>query len=57
LRDLEYYETRVPVEGTPAMTQAIFALLYSRLGDAKKSYHFFKYSFEYNLLKPFSVMA
>ena len=25
-KDLVYYETRVPNEGTPAMTQAIFAL-------------------------------
>jgi trehalose/maltose hydrolase-like predicted phosphorylase len=32
-RDLDYYSTRVPHEGTPAMTQAIFALLYARLGD------------------------
>ncbi|MHA4874977.1 hypothetical protein, partial [Enterococcus faecium] len=27
LKDLEYYEQRVPNEGTPAMTQAIFTLL------------------------------
>lgn len=39
------------------MTQAIFALLYSRLGDAKKSYDFFQYSFSNNMLKPFGVMA
>lgn len=39
------------------MTQAIFALLYSRLGDAKKSYDFFKYSFTNNMLRPFGVMA
>ena len=32
-KDLEYYESRVPNEGTPAMTQAIFTLLYSRLGN------------------------
>ena len=41
-KDLEYYETRVPDEGTPAMTQAIFALLYARLGEGDKAYHFFK---------------
>ncbi|MGZ3974150.1 MAG: glycoside hydrolase family 65 protein, partial [Flavisolibacter sp.] len=29
-KDLEYYETRIPNEGTPAMTQAVFALLYAR---------------------------
>ena len=26
-KDLEYYETRVPIEGTPAMTQAVFSTL------------------------------
>src|SRR5206468_6652589 len=36
-KDLEYYETRVPDEGTPAMTQAVFALLYARLGNATKA--------------------
>jgi len=56
-KDLEYYETRVPNEGTPAMTQAIFTLLYARLGDADKSYHFFKDAYEFNLLPPFRVIA
>ena len=41
-KDLEYYETRVPNEGTPAMTQAIFTLLYARLGNGEKAYHWFK---------------
>ena len=57
LRDLQYYENKVPVEGTPAMTHGIFALLYSRLGDAKKSYQWFKYSFTNNELTPFGVLA
>ena len=56
-KDLEYYETRVPNEGTPAMTQAIFTLLYARLGDADKAYHFFKDAYEPNLLPPFRVIA
>ena len=56
-KDLEYYETRVPNEGTPAMTQAIFALLYSRLGDGDKAYHFFKDAFIPNLNPPFRVIA
>jgi protein-glucosylgalactosylhydroxylysine glucosidase len=56
-KDLEYYETRVPNEGTPAMTQAIFALLYSRLGDGDKAYHFFKDAFMPNLNPPFRVIA
>jgi len=56
-KDLEYYSTRVPNEGTPAMTQAIFALLYSRLGDGDKAYHFFKDAYEPNLNPPFRVIA
>ena len=38
-KDLEYYESRVPNEGTPAMTQAIFTLLYARLGDKETAAH------------------
>ena len=56
-KDLAYYETRVPTEGTPAMTQAIFALLYSRLGNADKARHFFQDAYEPNLLPPFRVLA
>ena len=56
-KDLDYYSTRVPNEGTPAMTQAIFALLYARLGDADKATHFFKDSYEPNLNPPFRVIA
>lgn len=56
-KDLEYYETRVPNEGTPAMTQAVFALLYSRLGNGTKAYHFFKDAYEPNLNPPFRVIA
>lgn len=55
--DLEYYSTRVPNEGTPAMTQGIFALLYSRLGDGEKAYHWFKEAYEPNLNPPFRVIA
>lgn len=56
-KDLEYYETRVPNEGTPAMTQAVFALLYARLGNGEKAYHFFKDAYEPNLNPPFRVIA
>lgn len=56
-KDLEYYETRVPTEGTPAMTQAIFALLYSRLGDGEKAHHFLQDSYLPNLNPPFRVIA
>jgi len=56
-KDLEYYETRVPDEGTPAMTQAVFTLLYARLGDTSKSYHWFKDAYLPNLNPPFRVIA
>jgi len=56
-KDLDYYSVRVPNAGTPAMTQAIFALLYSRLGDREKAYHFLNDSYVPNLLPPFNVIA
>ncbi|MBH8570582.1 glycoside hydrolase family 65 protein [Microvirga sp. STS02] len=56
-KDLAYYETRVPNEGTPAMTQGIFALLYARLGNADKAKLWFKDAYEPNLLPPFRVIA
>jgi len=56
-KDLEYYETRVPNEGTPAMTQAIFTLLYARLGDGEKAYHFFKDAYVPNLNPPLRIIA
>jgi trehalose/maltose hydrolase-like predicted phosphorylase len=56
-KDLDYYSVRVPNEGTPAMTQAIFALLYSRTGDAEKAFHFFKDAYVPNLNPPFNVIA
>lgn len=56
-KDLEYYETRVPTEGTPAMTQAIFALLYARIGDGDKAFHFFQDAYVPNLNPPLRVIA
>jgi len=56
-KDLDYYSTRVPNEGTPAMTQAIFALLSARLGDGAKAQHFFQDAYQPNLLPPFRVIA
>ena len=56
-RDLEYYESRVPNEGTPAMTQAVFTTLYARLGDAEKAYRWFKDAYIPNLNPPFRVIA
>lgn len=56
-KDLAYYEVRVPEKGTPAMTQAIFSLLYARLGDKEKAYHFFNDAYVPNLMPPFRVIA
>ncbi|OLY92616.1 Trehalose and maltose hydrolase (possible phosphorylase) [Cnuella takakiae] len=56
-RDLEYYEKRVPNEGTPAMTQAVFTLLYARLGNGAKAYEWFKDAYLPNLNAPFRVIA
>lgn len=55
--DLAYYEKRVPNEGTPAMTQAVFSLLYARIGDADKAYYWFKDAYVPNLNPPLRVIA
>jgi trehalose/maltose hydrolase-like predicted phosphorylase len=54
-RNLEYYEPRVG-EG-PAMTHAIFAILYERLGQPGKAYQDFKIGYTPNLRPPFGVIA
>ena len=56
-KDLDYFSARVPNEGTPAMTQAIFTLLYARIGDRERATHFFKDAYLPNLLPPFNVLA
>ena len=54
-KDLAYYEPRVG-EG-PAMTHAIFATLYSRLGEGEKAYQAFRQGFTPNKRPPFGVIA
>ena len=39
------------------MTQAIFTLLYARLGNADKAMHWFKDAYLSNQKKPFNVIA
>lgn len=56
-KDLKFYQTKVPYSDTPAMTQAIFSLLYSRLGDAENAYHWFQDAYIPNLNPPFRVIA
>lgn len=57
LRDLKYYAAKVPVKNTPAMTESIFALLYSRIGDAGNAADYFHRSYRQNMLPPFGVLA
>ncbi len=54
-KDLDYYRARVG-EG-PAMTHAIFSILYSRLGMPDSAFHAFKEGFEPNMRPPFGVIA
>jgi trehalose/maltose hydrolase-like predicted phosphorylase len=54
-RDLQYYEPRVG-EG-PAITHAIFSILYERLGHPAKAYQDFKIGYTPNLRPPFGVIA
>ena len=57
LRDLEYYQQRVPDAGTPAMTQAVFATLYARLGVGEEAFKWFQEAYLPNLNPPFRVLA
>jgi len=55
-KDLEYYVPRIG-EGSPAMTQAIFTILYARLQEPDKAWTTFEKSYIPNKLPPFGVMA
>ena len=54
-KDLDYYEPRVG-EG-PAMTHAIFSILYSRIGLPDKALNAFKAGYTPNMRPPFGVIA
>jgi trehalose/maltose hydrolase-like predicted phosphorylase len=54
-KDLEFYEPKVG--HGPAMTHAIFSILYARLGDGEKAYEVFKAGYKPNQLPPFGVLA
>lgn len=56
-KDLKFYQAKIPYSDTPAMTQAIFSLLYSRLEDSKNAYHWFHDAYIPNLNPPFRVIA
>jgi len=55
-KDLEYYETRIG-EGSPAMTHAIFAVLYARLNDPEKAFKAFQEAHIPNKKNPFGVLS
>lgn len=55
-KDLEYYETRIG-EGSPAMTHAIFAVLYARLNNPEKAFKAFQEAHVPNKKNPFGVLS
>jgi len=54
-KDLDYYLPRVG--NGPAMTHAIFSILFSRSGNPDKALQAFKNGYQPNLLPPFNVIA
>ena len=54
-KDLAYYEPRVG-EG-PAMTYAIFSILYERLGQPERAFEALKRGYTPNMRPPFGVLA
>lgn len=54
-KDLDYYEPRVG--NGPAMTNAIFSILHTRLGDPDKGLTVLKQGYQKNELPPFGVLA
>lgn len=57
LKNIEYYEEKVPDKRTPAMSKSIYAVIYSRMGDADKALYFWRDSYLPNLDPPFRVIA
>ncbi len=55
-KELEYYGGKYGKDG-PAMTYAVVALQYSRIGKGDKAYEQFKKGYTPNLRPPFGVMA
>jgi trehalose/maltose hydrolase-like predicted phosphorylase len=55
-KDLEYYESRIG-EGSPAMTHAIFAVLYAREGNGAKAFAAFNEAHLPNKKNPFGVLS
>ena len=56
LKNLNYYEPRLSKDG-PAMAQAVFSVIYARLGNADEAYRLFKRGYEPNKRPPFGALA
>ena len=56
LKNLNYYESRLSKDG-PAMAQAVFSVIYARLGNAQEAYRLFKRGYEPNKRPPFGALA
>lgn len=57
LRDLAYYEPRIDTLDGPAMSYAVFAVQYARLGMARKADELFRRAYRPNRRPPFGVLA
>ena len=57
LRDLAYYQSKVPKKGTPAMTKCIYSIICSREGRTEEALRWFTDAYRPNLKGPFGVMA
>lgn len=55
-KNIAYYEQKLNPAG-PAMSRAIYSLLFARMQDADKAYELFKASYEPNLYGPFRTFA
>ena len=55
-QDLEYYEPRMSPDG-PAMSVAVLATLYARLGEPEEALRLFEKSYQPNEVPPFGVIA
>ncbi len=52
-RDLDYYASAISLATTPAMTEAIFSILYNRIGKPAEAERFFRQSYTPNQFGPF----
>jgi trehalose/maltose hydrolase-like predicted phosphorylase len=55
-KDLAYYEPRMAPDG-PAMSVAVLATLYARLGESERAFTLFEKSYQPNEVPPFGVLS